>query len=362
MKYFTLIALSLMSSLSTAKMTEVTMCLPASRSELMEMIAVIARDRGMFEKHGLKVTVNELRRVKGDGWKVRNGSIERPRVLDYKVADHVAYMDMGCQIGASTAERFIGSTVNMDLVKPLILSSFGDEYDTHLMVSKKSKLKTVEELRGKTLRVGQLPTYVATIAMLEAHHITRDQVTILKGSSGSDKLAAIENGLAEASTAYLPAMAYLMAMDRVRVLEANIISKYVGRRVPHSLLIANAKFAEENPETIKSFNVAMKEAHAYLLRNPGEIFHAFSRSRKHPLAWGLDESKAKIEKAAAFIGKVPFVDLTVASAERDVAYCDVKAYGQLLEQRKLFAKSNDLARWLNVPAGKNCGSLNLAGN
>ena len=343
------------STFSLAKpIPEFTLCVPKGRSEFMEILAVIARDRGFFEKQGLRINIQEENKV-GDGkWRVIGGKFTRPRALDFAVADKVAAGLGNCTFGASTVERYLSGSADQKLTKALFISSFGDQYDTHILVPKNSKLRSVKDLRGKMVRIGQMPTYLATVRMLEAHGMTLNDIKLSHGN-GNDKFGPVFEGKVDATTAYLPTMAFFLATDQMRVLEANIIQKYLGRRVPHSLLIVNSGYAEKNPDEVLKFQVAMKEAHSYLLRNRGEIFHSYIRSKGNTTReWRSPNMAANVEKAASFVGEVPFVDIAANSKDKFSTYCDVQNYGSELEKRGLFEETLDLRSWMGVAdsAGK----------
>ena len=354
MKYTNLILISMLSfsSVSSAEnLPEITLCVPESRSEFMEILAVIARDHGFFEKQGMRVNIQEERKMSEGKWRVIGGKVSRPQALDFAVADKVAYSLRNCTYGASTVERYLSGSADQKLTKALFVSSFGDQYDTHMMVPKSSKLKSVKELRGKTVRIGQLPTYLATAGMLEANGMTMNDVKLGRGN-GNDKFGPVFEGKVDATTAYLPTMAFFLATDQMRILEANIVQKYLGRRIPHSLLIVNSDYADKNPSHVLKFQIAMKEAHSYLLRNRGEIFHSYIRSKsKSTKEWKSKNLAANIEKAASFVGDVPFVDLAGNSESKFSTYCDVQNYGSELVRRGLFDKSLDLRAWMGVSEG-----------
>lgn len=347
---------------SLAAAETLQLCIPKGRSEFMEIVAVIARDKGYFKKRGLDVSLQQTDRAGGGGFKKTATLITKPNRLDYLVADKVSAKKDGCLFGASTVERFLATDKNRSEIRPLIMSTFGDQYDTHILVPKNSKITKVGELRGKKLRIGQLPTYVATLGALEAHGLSLKDVDVQMGFGGNEKIAGLEDGRIDATTAYLPAMAYYMALDRVKILEANIIQKYLGKRIPHSLLIVNADYAKKNAKKVSSFKDAMNEAHQYLMRNREEIFYSFSRSRGRATDVS-GENKANIEKAASFVGNVPFIDMTADSADRDRGYCDIKFYGGELERRGLIAKAADLAPWIGMKPEKaaSCPAATLVG-
>ncbi len=356
-----LLVLSFSQTPSAKDLKKINLCIPKGRSEFMEILGVIARDRGFFEKQGIQVKLVSQARLAGIKGRSPQGEATR-HFLDYGVADKVSGNGSDCTYGVSTIEFYLSGGGDRSKTKALYVSSFGDQYDTHIMVPKKSKLKSIEQLRGKTVRLGQLPTFLATARMLEAHGMSLDDVKVSRGN-GNDKFGPVFEGKIAATTAYLPSMAFFLATDQMRVLEANIIQKYVGRRIPHSLLIVNAKYAEGHSKEVLKFQTAMKEAHSYIVRNPEEIFHAYIRSKGSLFKreWRSNNLTVNIEKAASFVGDVPFVDLASKSESNFGTYCDVESYASELVRRKILPKTSDLRGWMGVPesAGK-CPSVPAA--
>jgi hypothetical protein len=332
---------------------EVSVCLPEGRSEFLQVLVDTAVDHGFFAKRDLKVAIERSKKKSNNDWKIDAGRVTKPRLLDYKIGNFVAEGDPKCIFGASTTERFIADARGQDQVVPLFVSNYGDQYDTHVLVAKDSKLKSAKELKGKKLRIGQLPTYVAMMGLLESNGLTIKDVKMEYGFGGSEKLAALNDGRLDAATAYLPGMAYLLATDKVKVLEPNIVSRFVAKRIPHSLLIVNKTFARKNPKSVEAFNEAIRESYAYIMRNRAEIFYSFARHNDVTGEWKIEEGgKADIEKAASFVGTVSFTDLTKESADRDQVYCDLKNYGGILVQRGFLSKQEDLGAWLGVKPEK----------
>ncbi len=335
--------------LFAAKKPEVSVCIPDGRSEFLQVLVTTASDHGFFAKRNLKVNVERSMKKNNNDWKVNGGKIVKPRLLDYKVGNYVAEGDPKCTFGASNTERFMADERGLSEVVPLFVSSYGEQYDTHLLVPLSSKLKGAKDLRGKKLRIGQLPTYVAMMGLLESEGMTVKDVKLEHGFGGSEKLAALNDGRLDAATAYLPGMAYLLATGKVKVLESNIVSRFVAKRVPHSLLIVNKAYAQKNPAVVSAFSEAIKESHDYVMRNRSEIFYSFARHNDIGGEWEIKATdKADIEKAASFVGQVSLTDLTKDSTDRDQAYCDLKFYGGILVQRGFIEKQVDLSGWLGV--------------
>lgn len=342
------------SALNSSAKDELTVCIPKGRSEFLAFVTLAAQDHGYFTKQKLKIKITESPRVKANRWKVEGGKITQPEYLDYKVASFVS-KGSECQVGASTIERFLADPSAPKNVRPLFVSNFGDQYDTHLLVPKGSKLKSVKDLRGKRLRLGQLPTYLAMIGLLESHGMSLKDVEVEYGLSGNEKLAALQAGRFDVTTAYLPGMAYLLATKQVSVLEPNIVSRFVSKRVPHSVMVVNNEFARQHPEMIARFQEALREGYEHLMRNPSEIFHTFVRHKNHEQDISMT-SKADVEKATSFVGRVTFIDMTAKSSDREQSYCDMKNYGEILVQRGYLAKHTDLTAWTGVDTAKakNC--------
>jgi hypothetical protein len=264
-----------------------------------------------------------------------------------------------CTFGSSVMEHFIAHPGAKDGIVPLMVSDYGAQYDTHLMVAKDSKIHSIKDLKGKSIHIGQLPTYLGVMGALEANGMTGADVKLSYAKqAGVEKLGDLESGRIAAMTAYLPTMAYLLATDKVRVLEANIVSRYVGKRLPHSLLIVNAKFAAANPKAVAAFHAAVVKSYQDITRNPLAFFKVYITHKWLPN--GETFSPVVMEKANAFLGPVVVTDIYAGDKLQQLD-CDVRQYAHILVSRGYLEKGADLSFWLGVGSARGACPMDLAG-
>jgi ABC-type nitrate/sulfonate/bicarbonate transport system substrate-binding protein len=132
------------------------------------------------------------------------------------------------------------------------------------------------------------------------------------------------------------------------VLKANIVKSYLGMSIPHSLLIANRKFAETRRDVVTRFIAAINDATQYLRRNPSEAVYALQRNTTllghgH---WAVD--KVVVEKAGEFVGKINTVDLFSEQSNRAEALDELKNYGEMLRTHGMADNQVNLSHWLGV--------------
>ena len=350
----------------TLRPDTVTICVPDTRTEFISLLESIAKDRNIFKKHNLNVeeihTAKPHERLYADPSQ-RNSKgrhYVRSERSDFGVLTQVAGPYSACAFGSSNLDRIILSNDGVSRIRPLAISYYGDQYDTHLVVAQNSKIKSVKDLRGRTIHIGQLPTYMAVENLLSAKGVNPDTVNIFAGlEGGKERLAALESGKLAAMTAYLPSMSYLLAAGKVRILEENVVSRYLSKKVPHSMLIVNKEFAAKNPNITQAFVDAIQETYEFVLKNPGEIPGVFRRHRspRGGESW-YDITDTEIEKAAAFIGRVKMVQVGQNEQLDNETFCDSMAYQELIAKSHYIPKVKDLSSFIGVSeSGKSCKSL-----
>src|SRR5665213_846719 len=316
----------------------VSICIPHFREEFLTLAVMTARDHGFFAKNNLQVDLVPI------------GAGLRPDPLnDFNVAQTVSTSATTCQFGASNVERFLTRDDGAQLgTVPLLLSSYGQEYDTHLVVSANSKIKNIADLKGKVIRMGQTPVRIAMEGILAEAGLKLTDIKQDYFTPSTEVLAQLESGKIDAAVTYVPTMPYMLASGKVRVLKSNIVKAYLGDSVPHSLVIANRHFALEQPTLVKHFILAITQATDYIRRNPTEAIYALQRntSSMGHAAWKVD--KVTVEKAGEFIGKINTVDLFNSSPNRVTAQTQLRNYGILLQTHGIVAQPADVAHWLGL--------------
>ena len=335
---------------------KISICVPYFREEFLSLAVMAARDRGFFAKNGLDVSIVAIPSADVTR-KKRTREIGQlpPNLLnDYNVALKVSQSPATCQFGTSNVERFLSrDDIAQSETIPLLLSSYGEDYDTHLVVAADSKIKTVADLKGKTIRMGQAPVRMALEEILSEAGLTLADVKQAYSIRATDVLASLESGKLDAAVTYVPTMPYMLASGKVRILKSNIVKNYLGASIPHSLVIANRKFAAHADGTVKRFILAVNQASDYIRRNPTEAIYVLQRNSALLGAAPWKLSAVTVEKAGEFIGKISTVDLYNSAPSRVEAQSMLKNYGSMLKSHGLVTEQVDLSAWLNLAVKDN---------
>lgn len=332
------------------ELVKLNVCLPQYRHEFLSLVTLEAIDQGFFAKQGLKVDVTYSSRGGKRLQRWKKGGVSAAGGLDRDVATHVGYSPQVCAFGSSNIDRYIADPDATKVTAPVMVSMYGEEYDTNLVVAKDSKIKSIKDLKGKKIRVGQLPTLMGVIGALEEDGLSLDDVDLASDVDAFEKVVALKDGQVAALTTYMPLMSYMMATGDFRVLKSNIVKNYVAARVPHSLLIVNKRFATKNPEVVEKYKKAMNEAYDFILRNPSEIIHIVERhsQKMNGESWKVPDVIAV--KAGAFMGKVIMKDITTASeaSQRVEIHCQIQNYNKIAIKNGYASKVADLSAWLGI--------------
>jgi NitT/TauT family transport system substrate-binding protein len=332
-----------------APLKKVSLCLPTNRAEFLHMVALHALDAGMFKRHGLDVKIRFVHNGNKSDWADRQAFVTKPEEIDRGVANLVAASRKGCDFGGSMIERYLGDAEIAKKVRPVFVGHYGEGYDTHLVVALDSPARTLKDLKGKVIETGGFPTYLATVAALEAHGLSTEDVAVKNDTKGTENVASLYRGKTDAMTAYLPMMSLALASGRVRVLEENIVKKFVGPRVPHSMLVVSDRLLKRAPTAVQAFREAVLEAQEFLNRNPAELFYI--RNKHRELAHNKRRlTSAMAERAATFVGQV---NMTDAAKNGDQLYCDLKDMARIVGGRGYQLADLNLSEWLslkNTPA------------
>jgi hypothetical protein len=325
---------------------------PHFREEFLTLAVMTARDHGFFAANGLDATLIPVYTHNGGSKKSHpyaKGELPANLLNDFNVATSIAQATPLCEFGTSNVERFLTHEDAADSeTVPLLLSAYGENYDTHLVVSSRSKIKTIADLKGKTVRLGQAPVRMAMEAILSEAGLTLSDIKQDYSIAATEVLAKLESGQLDAAVTYVPTMPYMLASGKVRVLKSNIVKSYLGASVPHSLVIANRKFAMSSGGVVKRFLAAITQATEYIRRNPSEAVYALQRNSKLLGNKPWHVSKVTVEKAGEFIGKISTLDLFTTADHRLEAQGMLKNYGAMLKTHNLISQQTDLAGWLGV--------------
>lgn len=339
-----------------AKLASVKICVPRFHEEFLTVAMLEAQDQGFFKKQDLNVEfVTEMGSNSPNGKQSRLPvDLKTAVVNDKGVARRVGSKDGGCQFGSSVIESYMfdTDTAVRDTTQPLFVSMYGEKYDTHLVTAANSPIKSIKDLKGKRIRIGQLPTHIAIRKILAEEGLDIKDVELDLKTQSVDVLAKLESGYFAAAITYVPTMPYMMASGKVRVLKSNIVKSYVQTAVPHSLAVVNREFAAQNPEVVKRFTLALQDAQNFLARNPSEAIYVFQRHAGQLGAtsskWNVD--KVIAEKAGSFVGDVTLVNLYEPTnpMTRDQAVQAVNDYAALVSKSGYEPKQTNFSAWMTV--------------
>jgi ABC-type nitrate/sulfonate/bicarbonate transport system substrate-binding protein len=337
--------------------TKMTICIPAFREEFLSLSLLAAKDQGIFAKNGLDVQFVVLD-ARADGSKKVTTTASKKSLRnmanmmsDYGVAKTLSQDKETCSVGTSVIEHFLNHDDEaLSKTQPIMMASYGKDYDTNLIVSAKSKIKTVKDLQGRKIRLGQAPTYLAMEVMMKAEGLSMADFDRDSATRSTEVLAKLESGAIDAAITYVPSMPYMLASGKVRVLKENIVQNYVGGVIPHSLLIAKKQFAQNSPAAIKALISSIQAANEYFARNPSEVIYTLQRHAAFLQVGEWKISKVIAERAGAFVGKVSTVDLFTDAdgSKRRTALQEMNAYRDLLVKADFLTEKANLGPWLGL--------------
>ncbi|MDD4974636.1 MAG: ABC transporter substrate-binding protein [Bacteriovorax sp.] len=264
MKHFLLTVFALSFSFQTQASTDqkITFCFPRGTEELMTLEVLLANEKGYFKKQGIEIN---FKGIKG-----------RANIL-MAVANN---QESHCDMGASNIDGLYREELDLNLILPVHFFFYGLDYDTHLVTSKKSNIKTIADLKGKTVRLGQAPGQIAFKHMLAEAGLKQSDVKIVLHQKAVQIADQLENGKMDAGIAWVPVMPVLIAEGNINIIEKNVMGRYVMPILPHSFSFVNYEFSKNNPEIVKKFKNAIKEATDFTKANPSELIYTFQRNTK----------------------------------------------------------------------------------
>lgn len=248
----------------------VTVAIPQWREELLSMTILLAEKKGFFKDAGLNVHVVAVNNPY---------SQHKQRHADSEVLYMVSRPSATCQFASSTMDALLIDGPEPSLVQPLAFYLYGSTYDTDLVVSKRSGIKSVRDLKGKTIRLGQPATFIALKNILREGGLTLNDVEIVRALNSYNVLSELRAGKLDAAITYLPTMPLMLASGEVNVLKRNIFNNYVMPFVPHSMVVVNRQFGAAHPKTVAAFMRALHRADALARQNPQELIFTMYDNR-----------------------------------------------------------------------------------
>ncbi|MGZ3722383.1 MAG: ABC transporter substrate-binding protein [Bdellovibrionales bacterium] len=267
--------LMLVASTAYSEPAKVRVCLSQYREELTSAAILVAKANGYFAEENLAVEISDAPwAVKPDMQVIREKSNINPDKKDLYVSHTgtdvaaIYALEKGdCDFLSTSFESVLLAGVDTQKMNAIAMYMYGGKYDTNLLVRFDSKAKSVKDLKGKTIRIGQIGTHLALDKILRANKMTLADVKVDNSSPDSlpTKLASAD---IEGVIAYSPTTPLLLANKSAKVLVENIFSAYMGPFIPHSMLVANGLMQSKSGDVYGKFIRAFKKAAVYIQANP----------------------------------------------------------------------------------------------
>lgn len=334
-------------------------CLPLWKADQLKTAVLLAEKMGAFSKSGLEVEL-----VNHQPETLRSSDNRGPsakKIDDFAQADvaRLALVEQEdaakrpCDFAVALSDAFFQSGVVPEKFEPLLFSRYGYGYDTHLIVPRKSEIKSVKDLKGKKLALGPVMSRVALDVMLEKSGLSAKDVTVVS-TNPFERVQQMRSGEIDAAIIYNPAMAILLSEGSVRVIEENIIAKYLKTPVPHTVLLANAQYAKKNPKLVAKLIDGIEQGNRALAADPtllATMTEDYAKARGEKIhSYGA--SKVVLEKSAQIMGDFKLYRVTSAMRDGagDVRVVDaLNTFQDALVRYGYLAKKVDLSKWM---AGK----------
>lgn len=334
---------------------KVRICLPLWKADQMKTAVILAEKQKHFAKNGIQVEfVNHQAAPLSETYNRGEASM---KIDDFAQAD-VSRLNLisnadpakrPCDFAVALSDAFLQSGVAPEKFEPLLFSRYGHGYDTHLIVPKNSKIKSVKDLKGKKLALGPVMSRVALDAMLEQAGLTKSDVTVVS-TNPFERVKQMRNGEIDAAIIYNPAMAILLSEGSVRVIEENIIEKYLKVPVPHTMLLANASFAKKNAKLVASVMDAVEKGNRALSDDPtllATVTEEYAKAHGEKI-YSYGASKVVLAKSAQIMGDFKLYRVTsmMNDGAGEMSVIDaLNKFQSALVQRGYIGKTVDLSKW-----------------
>lgn len=317
------------------KPSTIDICVPVFKEELLTAEVLLAEERGFFKDAGLNVRVNLVA-----GHDVSRGG-------DRELFAAATSDTSRCRFATSSIEDLLVSGVDLAKLEPLYVYLYGKSYDTHLVVAKDSPIRSVADLKGKRIRVGQIPTQIALQGILHDAGLTLKDVEIVPGAKMSPPaiLPALEKGELQAAISYYPTMAMMLSSGKVRVLKENVFRNYVLPNVPHSFVAVNAAFAQKNPEVVKSFRTALLRADEEVRKHPAALVSVIGHRARFLGLTGWESDPVLAERASDLIRGLHLSEIASEAYGGLTVLEALERFGTLLKEKNYLAGTPDWSAW-----------------
>jgi ABC-type nitrate/sulfonate/bicarbonate transport system substrate-binding protein len=284
---------------SSADDNLVTIRMGNTAVKLERVYELLGLEKGIYKKYGIDLQIINF---------ISGGS-------EAAAATVSGQLDMGCYgtpililLSRGGALKIIGAPANKNLDYELFATS---------------DIKTVEELKGKTVAVGAPGTggHQQFLRIITAHGLSQDDLEIL-GSGGSDPALLLSSGRIQAVITRSDVSAKLESEGIGHVLAS---SKDYYDTYQHSYIYATDAFIKEHPDTIVNYLKALRESYDYsrthleeLVAKGAEIMNMNEKAvrnffEKDFERWDLSLSLSDegIENAIAFLKSIGDIEDTV---------------------------------------------------
>ena len=228
---------------------------------------LVAIEKGFFEKHGIEPTAVALRR----------GSVVVPGIVSGEI-----------QVGTLTAPTFV-QTLDGELGLAVITGlseTYAGSKSSGLLVREDSGIESVADLAGKTLGVGSVGSIitVATREWLSLEGVDTSGIKLIEAPMGQlgDTL---RTGNFDFTTLPEPLLSRAISGGGVKQIANPFANLPEGK--PVMVNVVSKDWAEENPEVVKGFQMAIQEATAWALENKEEAQEIIAEY------FGLDPEQVK---------------------------------------------------------------------
>jgi NitT/TauT family transport system substrate-binding protein len=213
--------------------------------------AFVAKEKGFFEKHGLKVDLVEF--------KGANDAINA--VIAGQVVGQAG-------IGASTP-LIIEAKKRNELVITWAMGETKDKSTTFLLVKKGSSITSLQQLAGKKIGVHPGPTQVINVRLILKDVGMEGKAQIVELDQNS-LLPALASGALDAVFVTEPQGTVALEQGIAQVLEANPRCDHIMCPFPGGYGILSKSFVEKNPRAAKELIAAIDQAIDYIRSNETE--------------------------------------------------------------------------------------------
>ncbi|HLC92316.1 MAG TPA: NrtA/SsuA/CpmA family ABC transporter substrate-binding protein [archaeon] len=188
-------------------------------------------------------------------------------------------------LGDQPAFNLIAKDNSWKIVSPLV------NYKSAILVPTGSEIKSVQDLRGKTIATGiGSTTYRDTIQLLNDEEITDEEITVKNLDVGA-QLAFMQSangswGEIDAMAAYDPTVTLALSKG---------LAKPVTEYKSLGVIAVNNKFYNEHPEKVKQFINSVKEAFEYYQKNSEQANQWYSEIARYSLSTANYAEMASLE-------------------------------------------------------------------